>query len=51
MKELRNYRTVNFFGIANAKDGDTGHYKMVKDGVVTPTADTEEWRALYVQYT
>lgn len=39
------HQTVNFFGIANAKDGDTGHYKMVKDGVVTPTADTEEWRA------
>lgn len=39
------HQTVNFFGIANAKDGDTGHYKMVKDGVVTPTADTDEWRA------
>lgn len=39
------HNSANYFGIANAKDGDSGHYKMVKNGVVTPTADTEEWRA------
>ena len=37
--------TANYFGIANAKDGTNGRFKMVKNGVVTPTADTDEWRA------
>lgn len=39
------HHSANFFGIANARDGDSGHYKMVKNGVVTPTADTDAWRA------
>ncbi len=38
-------QSMNYFGIANTRDGIIGHYKMIKDGVVTPTANTPEMRA------
>lgn len=37
--------TANFFGIGGQDVGYMGIYYMLKDGKVTPTADTEQWRA------
>ena len=38
------WNAANFFGIAGHESGYTALYKMVKDGKVVPTADTEQWR-------
>lgn len=36
--------TANFFGIAGENVGYAGIYYMLKDGVVMPMADTQQWR-------